>query len=309
AGGGYSGDGGQATAAELDGPQAVVFDKNGNMYIAEYGNNIIRMVSTLGVISTVAGNQFAGPGYSGDGGQATAAELDRPAGIAFDGAGNMYISDGQNDVIRKVNTSGVISTFAGTYPGGNFSGDGGQATAAELNYPIGIIIDGLGYVYIADQDNHVVRMINPSGIITTVAGNNAAGNGYSGDGGPATAAELSFPTGICLDASKLLYIADESNAIIRKVSAPLAVNEVQANNSMLVYPNPASNMVYIQLNGVNGKVNLSLYNMIGQQVITKSTETNKNMNFSVEGLPEGTYLLRVQCEDGSTIISKIEVTR
>ncbi len=308
-GGGYSGDGGQATAAELDGPQAVVFDKNGNMYIPEYGNNVVRKVSVSGVITTIAGNQLAGNGYSGDGGQATDAELDRPEGIAFDASGNMYIADGQNDVIRKVNTSGIISTYAGIYPGGNFSGDGGQATAAELSYPIGIVIDGGGYMYIADQDNHVVRMVNPSGIISTVAGNNTLGNGYSGDGGPATAAELSFPTGLSLDASNLLYIADEENDIIRKVSTPLAVTEVHANSELHIYPNPASNMVYVQLKNASGNINLSLYNMIGQQVITKSAEANKNINFSVEGLSEGTYLLKVQCEDGSTMLSKIAVTR
>jgi sugar lactone lactonase YvrE len=127
---GYTGDGGQATSAELNWPNAVAFDTAGNMYIVDTNNQRIRKVNTAGIISTFAGNG-ACCGFSGDGGQATAAELYNPSGIAFDAAGNFYIADMANNRIRKVNTAGVISTVAGYTASGGYSGDGGAATAAN----------------------------------------------------------------------------------------------------------------------------------------------------------------------------------
>ena len=213
---GYGGDGGPATSAALEYPQGVAVDAAGNIYIADTGNLRIRKVTAgTGIITTVAGN--GGYGYGGDGGAATSAELDSPESVAVDSAGNIYIADTDNGRIRKVFASnGYIFTVAGNAKYG-FSGDGGPATSAALDYPNGVAVDSAGDIYIADSDNHRVREVTAStGIISTIAGDYTAG--YSGDGGPATSAELSFPEGIALDQAGNLYIADENNGVVREIS-------------------------------------------------------------------------------------------
>ena len=212
---GFSGDGGAATAAQLNEPYGVAVDSSGNLYIAEWNNNRIRKVNSAGVISTVAGTGTAG--FSGDGGAATAAQLSNPQDVALDAAGNLYIADVNNNRIRKVNSAGVISTVAGTGTAG-FSGDGGAATSAQLHWPRGVALDGAGNLYIADNNNHRIRKVDSSGSISTVAGTGTAG--YSGDGGAATSAQLSNPRGVALDGAGNLYIADTSNNRIRKVGPP-----------------------------------------------------------------------------------------
>jgi sugar lactone lactonase YvrE len=211
--GGFSGDGGPATAATLYNPYGVAVDGSGNLYIADYQNQRIRKVNTSGIISTVAGNGSFG--FSGDGGAATAASLNAPYGVAVDASGNLYIADYGNHRIRKVNTSGIISTVAGTGSQG-FSGDGGAATSAKLNYPSDVAVDGSGNLYIADASNQRIRRVFISGNITTVAGNGSFG--FGGDGGAATSASLDSPRGVVLDGSGNLYIADYGNHRIRKVS-------------------------------------------------------------------------------------------
>jgi trimeric autotransporter adhesin len=153
---GYSGNGGQATAAELYNPNFVILDVSGNLYIGDTHNNVVRKVTTSGVITTFAGNGTSG--YLGDGGQATAAEFDNIEGMVFDASGNLYIADMQNNRIRKVNTTGVISTFAGNGTAG-YSGGGGQATSAELDTPDDVAIDASGQIYIADDGNQRIRRV------------------------------------------------------------------------------------------------------------------------------------------------------
>jgi hypothetical protein len=210
--GGFGGDLGQATAAELNSPLAVDLDAFGNMYIADYDNNRIRKVNTAGIISTYAGTGVAG--YSGNGGQATAAKLSQPAGLTFDASGNMYIAEFGNSVIRKITTSGIISTYAGTGVAG-YGGDAGQATSAKLYQSIDMVFDASGNMYIADFQNNRVRKVNTSGIISTVAGNGTFG--YTGDAGQATSAEIGAPYDVAVDSYGNLYIADGSNGVIRKV--------------------------------------------------------------------------------------------
>jgi PKD repeat protein len=210
---GYGGNGGQATAAELKDPCGGVIDALGNMYFVDSGNNLVRKISTSGIISTIAGTGTAG--YTGDGGQATAATLNEPIDIALDLIGNIYISDDQNNAIRKVNTNGIISTMVGTGTAG-YNGDGIQATAAEINSPNGISIDVHGNLYIADGSNQRVRMVNTAGIITTIAGNGYGG--WGGDGGQATATELNNPCAI-VSMSGNLYIADAQNNRIRMINS------------------------------------------------------------------------------------------
>lgn len=222
--GGFSGDGGQATAAELYNPMGVAVDASGNIYISDDLNERIRRVTPLGIITTVAGNGT--PGFSGDGGPATNAELSEPAGLWVDASGNLYIIDYFIDAIRKVNTSGIITTVAGIPLTNGYSGDGGQATAAELNEPEDIAFDNTGNFYITDWGNNRIRKVNTSGIISTVAGNGVSG--FSGDGGPATDAELT-PAGVCLDVSNNLYITDEAGNRVRKVSSSGIISTIAGN--------------------------------------------------------------------------------
>jgi sugar lactone lactonase YvrE len=216
--GGYSGDGGLATSAELYAPSGVAVDSGGNLYIAAPVANRIRKVTPSGTISTVAGNGIQG--YSGDGGLATSAELYAPWGVAVDSGGNLYIADSGNERIRKVAPSGTISTVAGNGTL-DYSGDGGLATSAELYQPYGVAVDSGGNLYIADSGNERIRKVAPSGTISTVAGNGT--QGYSGDGGLATSAELSYPYGVAVDSGGNLYIADTGNDRIRMVTGVASV--------------------------------------------------------------------------------------
>jgi uncharacterized protein (TIGR03437 family) len=212
----FSGDGGPATSASLYQPEGVAVDSADNLYIADSGNHRIRKVSG-GTITTVAGN--GNQGFSGDGGPATLASLDYPSGVGVDGAGSLYIADSVNHRIRKV-SGGTITTVAGdgAY---RFSGDGGPATSASLNLPrlglpsCGLALDGVGDLYIADIDNFRIRKVS-GGTITTVAG---VGNfGFPGGGGVASSTSFSLPVGVAADAAGNLYIADAVNERIWKVS-------------------------------------------------------------------------------------------
>ena len=219
AGAGYSGDGSAATSAQLNNPVGVAFDSLGNLYIADYNNNVVRKVDTKGNISTVAGDYASGKGYSGDGGLATSAQLYQPSGLAFDAAGNLYIVDNGNNVVRKVDMTGKIITVAGNNAlGAGYNGDGGPATSAQLNLPLCIVLDAAGNLYIADTKNSAIRMVNTKGVITTIAGSQKLGGGYSGDGGAATSAQLNYPAGLAVDTAGSLYIADQHNNVIRKVT-------------------------------------------------------------------------------------------
>jgi sugar lactone lactonase YvrE len=209
---GFSGDTGQATAAQLRFPQGVAVDGAGNVYVADTQNSRVRRVSPAGVITTLAGTGVAG--FSGDTGQASAAQLRSPQGVAADAAGNVYIADTQNDRVRKVDPAGVITTLAGTGTPG-FSGDTGQASLAQLNFPFGVAVDAAGNVYIVDTSNHRVRKVNPAGVITTLAGTGTPG--FSGDTGQASLAQLNSPTGVVADSAGNVYIVDRFNQRVRKV--------------------------------------------------------------------------------------------
>jgi len=217
----FGGDGGAATAAQLRTPVCIKLDASGNMFIADKVNNRIRKIDATGIITTIAGTGVAA--YGGDGGAATAAWLSQPTGIAVYGT-NIYISDNGNRRIRKVNGSGNIVATAGNGTSG-YSGDGGPATAAAIGTPNGINTDAFGNIYFADDANHVVRKIDGStGIITTVAGYGSIG--YSGDGGAATAAQLHTPRDIFVDATGNLYIADQGNHRVRKVTVAGIISTV-----------------------------------------------------------------------------------
>jgi sugar lactone lactonase YvrE len=206
---GFGGDGGAATSARLRYPWGVAVDASGNLYIADAGNYRVRKVSG-GTITTVAGSGSLGS--AGDGGLATTAQLSLPLRVALDSSGTIYIALFLGNSIRKV-SGGIISTVVGSGAPG-YSGDGGPAITAKLNAPSDVALDDAGNLFIADSSNQRVRKVS-GGIITTVAGNGTAG--YSGDGGPATSAELNFPTSIALDVASHLYISDGGNSCVRMV--------------------------------------------------------------------------------------------
>lgn len=227
---GFAGDGGPATAAWLSEPCGVAVDDDGLLYIADTWNHRIRRVEHDGTIVTVAGRGARKDDDNtlelGDGGPALAAQLGSPRGVAVDRAGNMYIADTWHHRIRMVDRRGIINTIAGTGEGGH-SGDGEPASAAQLYYPSSVTLDDDGNLYIADTWNYRIRRIDCSGIITTVAGAGLEGDG--GDGGPALLASLNNPSGIAVDRSGNLFIADYLNNRVRKVfvSAPISVVERQ----------------------------------------------------------------------------------
>jgi uncharacterized protein (TIGR03437 family) len=223
---GYSGDGGPAASAQLNGPSGVAVDAAGNLYIADFYGNRVRKVAMNGIITTVAGD--GSNGYSGDGGPAAGAQVYYPSGVAVDAAGNLYIADFGYNRIRKVATNGIITTVAGGGPQGD-SGDGGPATSAQLSNPAGVAVDAAGNLYIAVSGSHRIRKVAANGAITTVAGNGSYG--YSGDGGRATGAQLGAPWGVAVDAAGNLYIADSNNGVIRKVAANGIITTVAGNGS------------------------------------------------------------------------------
>ena len=247
---GFSGDGGPATDANISAPFSIAVDAAGNLYIADYYNYRIRRVDAgTGIITTVAGTGVQG--YGGDGGPATAAVIDAPYEIALDAAGNIYIAELDNHRIRKVTAaSGVIETFAGTGTAG-FSGDGGLATAAALNNPIGVVVDAAGNVYISDNFNHRVRMVTAAtGIITTVAGTGV--NTFGGDGGPATTADLNSPRALAVDKDGNLYISDFSNGRIRRVEVATGVISTFAGTGTQGFSGDGGPATQAQIHNVYG---------------------------------------------------------
>ena len=225
----FAGDGGPASSATVyiaSNHNGLAVDSAGNLFIADDGHHRIRKIDPNGVITTVAG---AGTqGYSGDGGAATKAQLYRPSGVAVDAAGNLYIADMNNRRIRKVDSSGIITTLAGTGDFGN-SGDGAAASLATMETPVDVTVDPQGNVYFADQDAAVIRKITPAGIISTVAGNGTTG--FSGDGGPPTKAVLGSPYSVTLDSAGNVYISDFGNHRIRKVDTSGTITTIAGEGS------------------------------------------------------------------------------
>jgi sugar lactone lactonase YvrE len=298
---GYSGDNGPATNAWLNEPTSVAVDLFGNIYIGDQGNNRVRKVNvSLGNINTIAGTDAAG--YSGDGGQATAAQLNGPYGIAVDASGNVYIADGFNNCIREVSaSSGIITTVAGNDSAG-YSGDGGSATTAKLNGPVGVTVDVSGNIYIADLNNNCIRKVTypsgPKGIINTIAGDDTAG--YSGDNGAGTNAKLYKPCGTGLDVSGTVYIADTYNNRIRKLTRdPSGIAEFgYSPMHVVLYPNPAVSSFVLQIAEADFEIELlQLFDLDGKCLYTQWITSARTV-IDVSNLAYGTYNVRITGHSG-----------
>ncbi len=344
--GGYWGDGGIATNAQLLVPQGIYADNNGDIYIADVGNSRVRKVTTsTGIITLVAGNGTAGA--NGDGGLAISAELNLPVSIYVHGQ-SVYIADYSNEKIRKVDLpTGVITTIAGTGVAG-YSGNGGNAVSAQFNGPVDVFCDPTGDIFVSDQWNNVVRKVDvATGIITTVAGKGTPG--YSGDGGIATNAQLNEPGGLFIDKDRNLfisdyrngairkvdaatsiittvaggisgyggdggpatnaklkctdvwvddngniYIADYVNNRVRKVSSGVAVNDIDKGVEAKLFPNPTTGVFSVQVPA--GISLLAIYNIGGLAVLSQ-TITTGTTDVDLSDFPSGIYLVYVRSGD------------
>ena len=241
---GYSGDGALATATQFGQLDGITYGPSGDLYVADQRDNrIVRIATATGLVTTVAGTGAAG--LSGDGGPATAATLWSPARVVFDHAGNLLITDQANNRIRKVSgTTGAITTIAGggpAAPGAGFSGDGGLATAADLNQPVGLCVAANGDILFTDMGNQRGCCITADGHISTIAGNSPIApsvgynaGGFSGDGGPATAAQFQFPVDVLIDASGSILIADNRNGRVRSIATDGTITTIAGTSATAV---------------------------------------------------------------------------
>lgn len=299
---GYAGDGGPAINAKFGGIRGIAVDTSGNIFVADAVNNVVRKISTSGIITTVAGNDTAG--FLGDNTLAIHAELDSPYAVAVDHYGNLFISDYKNNVIRKVDTGGIITRYAGMYGVTGYSNIPALAVNSALNTPGNIAVDTAGNLFIPDAYNNVVReVVRSSGIIKTVVGNHTAG--FGGDTYTATAANLYTPFGVAVDVYGSIYIADANNQRVREVYNPyLAVPNLYNSNSTDLFPNPTYGQ--ITLNGLNKADKVSIYDMLGRQAVEGwEVKAEGSQTFDVSSLATGVYLLQVRDANGN----KKSVTR
>lgn len=336
------GDGGPATSAWFNNADGIAVDATGNIYIADQMNNRIRKINTSGIITTIAGTGTAG--ISGDGGPAVLAQISYPVGITVDLSGNIYFTESLHRV-RKIDASGIISTIAGNGTAG-YSGDGGPAVSAQISTPIGITTDAAGNIYFTESLARV-RKINASGIISTLASTlvrnivcDAAGNiygtskdiikidplgiittvagtgtpGYSGDGGPATSAQVGLAYSITLDPSNNIYFGQQGNGaynqcirVVCQSSCLAGILEKEKDFSQIsVYPNPVSNSLHIELDqNLETKTEIQIINILGE-VVLKALIKNE---IDVSTLDNGAYLCKIQNSKGQITSKKIIVSK
>jgi len=286
---GFTGDSGLAINASLNYPVYVCFDRDNNMYIADNENNRVRKVNTAGIINTVAGN--GSHTYSSDGGLADTTAIFGPWGLTCDSLNNLFIADYGNNRLRKVDkTTGIISTVIGSGLS-YYNGEGLQALAVGTSVS-DVRIDKNGAIYIVDGGNQRVRKLDLSGHVYTVVGTGISG--YNGDNIPATSAQLNSPESIALDTCNNLYIDDESNQRIRKVTFDTScghtasVNNITANTSINIYPNPVNGV--LRIDKVATGTHYAISNMVGV-VVQQGVLVRGSNSVEMEGLASGVYIL------------------
>lgn len=346
---GFSGDNGLAINASIDNPHDIAFDAVGNLYISDFFNHRIRKVDTTGVITTYAG--MGNAGVNGDSGLATAAALGYPDGIAIDAIGNLYVSEGNHACVRRIDTAGIITTIAGVADSTTYNGDGIQATSAHLNFPSDIAIDSIGNIFISEHFGGRIRKIDGSGIIQTIAGTGVSGYngdnmpavtaqlnhplglafdlqwnlfiaesynnrirkidnsgiittiagigiaGFSGDGGLATMAKLDYPYMLTFDAKGNMFIADNFNYRVREVQSINVniLNIYQNNTEIKIFPNPTTDLIFIDNISSADNSTYEIYNGIGKLV--KSGNTSEKY-IQTNNLRNGIYFIRLIKDNG-----------
>ncbi len=303
---GYSGDAAAATSAKLNIPEGLYADYAGNVFIADAANNAIRKYDVVsGTITTIAGNGNAG--YSGDIGPAREAQLNDPNGVCKDNSGNLYIADTRNSVIRKVSANGIITTYAGNGACG-YAGDGGLATDAELDEPMGVGTDDSGNVFIADNVGVVRKIDKRTGIISTIAGTGSAG--YSGDGGSATAAQLNGPNGLAIDKFNHIYIADEWNNVIRAIlpdtNYTSSATAVVANDGISVRPNPSGGKFVVEIISSFSECSLNIFTIAGKNIY-HTDSISRSFILDMTSDSPGIYILVLTTAKGDQLKKLIEI--
>jgi hypothetical protein len=260
------------------------------------------MVNTSGIITTIAGN--GNIGNTGDGGAATAAEINHPHSVRLDKMGYIYVSCASK--IRKISPMGIISTVAGTDSFG-YNGDNIAATNALLDIPVGIAIDDTGNLFIAENAGHRIRKVTTLGIITTIAGNGIGG--YNGDGISATAAEIYYPGGVAVDTYDNIYISDGGNGRIRSIRAFVSVPTItNSANGLIAYPNPFTDQTTILYGNKDGEVyDFILYNAQGQVVRSERDNKGGSITISKGNMAEGVYYYRLSNKNGVVYTGKLVV--
>jgi sugar lactone lactonase YvrE len=298
--GGFGGDGGPATMAQIETPHGTCIDRSGNLYVADFGNHRVRKMDlNSGIITT-----FAGTGtnsYSGDNGPAAQAELSFPSGVCTDLQGNIYIADYDNNRIRKVDgNSGIITTVAGN-GNQNYNGDGGLATNASLNQPNSVFVANDGSIYISDFGNNVIRVVTGAGFIYTIAGSGLLGTyGNYGDGGKADTAKFEGPTAISVDNSGNIFIADGGNSTIRKVTPakfPTAGIPLINQSAFDVYPNPTTTGKFtVRMGGAPISAGIKVFNALGQCLFNEMLNSSQ-LQVDLCGNPTGLYFVQMIAAD------------
>lgn len=277
--------------AVLNRPGSLTFNIPGNLYFADVHNNMVRRIGKDGSITTIAGTGEAG--YSGDGGPAIDAQLNKPWCTAADDSGNVFIADTYNNVVRKVNTAGIISTYAGNGVAG-YSGDGGPASAAQINSPHGIATDKAGNLYITDVTDNVIRRVDADGIISTFAGNGH--RGYSGDKGMATNAQLNLPSDVALDAAGNVYIADGLNHVIRKVTPSSPVKKEMPVKDAFNVSADIDNEVLIVTIDSGAYTSFTITDLSGKIILQQSID-NIQTRADISLLQPGRYYINLKKEN------------
>ncbi len=295
---GYTPSNTNAKTTKIGAPWGMACDNEGNLYFADAGNHVVCKVDTFGVISTIAGD--GNLGSSGDGFGALTARLDSPYAVAVDRKGKVYIADHNNSTIRMVDLSGNIDRVAGTTGVFGNSGDLGLAINAQLNFPTGVAVDSDYNVYISDSHNNVIRMVDATGVISTIVANGFPG--FGGDLGDALGANLWAPYGICVDSTGAIYIADANNQRVRRVySATVGVNNVDPAAGLTIYPNPFNNNITVA--GLHNNDVVCLYDLMGRPVMQQVTVVAGAKTFEIGDIAQGIYLLQVNDAAGNNRIT------
>ena len=265
---------GNGAAAMFSTPFALTTDAADNVYVADTGNYKIRKITPEGVVSTLAGSTL---GFAD--GNGTTAKFHKPTGVAIDAAGNVYVADLINDKIRKITPSSVVSTLAGSTTGYT----DGTVASAQFHSPYGVATDAAGNAYVSDGGNNKIRKITPEGVVSTLAGSTV---GFAD--GTGTAAQFNYPTGVAIDATGNLYVADFNNHKIRKITQQLGVAQNEVASKIKMYPNPVTTVLAVQLK--NGCVvdKITITDLSGKIILTQTQNTN---TINVEKLAQGVYIL------------------